>query len=467
MIRAASDDDLKKLWSEAPIPVSKGKGAPYWFPGQDRESAIWLATLARSTRTLDELIDSVWRAASARVKPMLTAYLRIQASRKEVDRYILGQDGIRLEGTRFGPKVRKVQALPFVFNYMFTRVAWVMKWGMQTMSDRNTGTVDPALKASRTYKHTRAFDLSNYDDTVSWETLTVYRETVLYETLNALRERGLLQNWEVELLLTLDEYQQDLPLLTPPMNMDDGARLIPTHGGIKSGERLTSDKGTHINACRIEAKMAKHGVKGEYFNWGDDTVICSDDEDALKRYAEDSDYLGFKEVLAGEPSFLMKRLPSGTGYWGRMLSSSINKEIRHEPNNMTAAAAAICVRKELLKGHPLERHFLSVLGTFHPRVHSACRVAGNCQPLDLVNMVGRSVGRGATEDEVALGIAETALYGGLIDSDQYDSYLLTVGAYGARAYITASEMDFAISELTPEDATRAIRKRAYTTRPRK
>jgi hypothetical protein len=160
----------------------------------------------------------------------------------------------------------------------------------------------------------------------------------------------------------------------------------------------------------------------------------------------------------------MKRLPSGHGYLGRMVNSSINKEIRHEPTNTLSAAAAIAVRSAVLEGHPLAHTFGGIVSLMHPRLRRAATIAASSDALRLVDLVGKMTVTRSSEEEVAQDIAESALYSGLITSDQYDRFLLTIGNIGSRAYITAGELAEKMDSVDLETAQRGIRKRAYTTR---
>jgi hypothetical protein len=160
-----------------------------------------------------------------------------------------------------------------------------------------------------------ATDLSGYDDTVSLETLTAYREYVLLPCLNACVRKGLINGQRRRLILDIDEKVQQIDALTPPPSEREGARLVSTAGGIKSGERLTSQKGSDINRVRILTKMRDLGIKGASMNFGDDTIVCSDDKDMVtKWFSEGFDNHGFIETLADDVSFLMKRIPEGYAY---------------------------------------------------------------------------------------------------------------------------------------------------------
>jgi len=88
-------------------------------------------------------------------------------------------------------------------------------------------------------------------------------------------------------------------------------------------------------------------------------------------------FIGLNEEAAPDSSFLMRRIPAGYSYLGRMVAASINREMSHEPSSSLSAAAAFCTRFFLLKGHPLQDSFFPALRLYGgpQRMRTAVAVA--------------------------------------------------------------------------------------------
>jgi hypothetical protein len=264
---------------------------------------------------------------------------------------------------------------------------------------------------------------------------------------------------ERELLLQLDYENQRRPILSPPGDRAYAALLVDRVGGIQSGERLTSFKGTTINSVRIQAKMRRLGIRGDYTNFGDDMTISANDPKLRDKWLSLPDWLGFEEEVAPDLSFLMKRIPYGYAYLGRMLSSTINKEVRREPASVTQAAAGIAVRHFLLEGHPLQSQYKVILrrhGT--PRIQMALALADAASPRDLLlwSMLGRFT---IADGERAEALSE--LVSDLTHEPQLESVR---SAMMERYQMSFGEFLDTVSQISLHDAERAIQKRAYTRR---
>jgi hypothetical protein len=103
------------------------------------------------------------------------------------------------------------------------------------------------------------------------------------------------------------------------------------------------------------------GRTAHAINYGDDTVVFSDDAVAIDSWLEAPEAYGFKEEAAADSTFLMKRLPFGYSYLGRMVMGSIDREPAHEPETPLDAAAAFAIRRDLLTGHPSANAYLGIL----------------------------------------------------------------------------------------------------------
>lgn len=384
-IENTAASQLAQWWNDSTVKVAKGKGAPYWIPGSDPFGAVALGVLAHSAQSVEELTRMVLEAGDAEMPLVQTAYVRIQSSGKPQPHRVLVGGTIQEVGTRRGPKTRKIAAQPFVFNVLWAGYGGIMKELLKTVTNRNTGRIEVTQANVKHYKYSIAVDLKGFDDTVSIETLDTYRELVIKPTLDALVRKGLVRGWQRAMLLELDHNTQRMPILLPPWQTGWGASLVRTEGGISSGERLTAQKGSDINRCRIDAKFEMLGLRGTSTNQGDDTIINSDDS-AISRWLEVPEWAGFTEEAAADISFLMKHMPEGYAYLGRMLMSTINKEASRESPNIIAAASAIGIRRELLNGHPASREYMKILSECgNKRIQYALALAREHSPTELLN----------------------------------------------------------------------------------
>jgi hypothetical protein len=408
--KTLSVSDLTKIYMGADIPINKGKGAPYWIQGTNTSSAVLFARIATSARTLDELNEMVLDIGPADAPMCATTYMRIQASRKEQTNWVIAGDGLVEHGTRRGPKVRKIQALPFVYNYLLAGLTEVVKYCMVNSNDEHTGKIEPAVEQYAGYREHIAADLSNYDDSVGIETLDAFRDSV-FSPLSALLVRaGVMSARERRLFLEIDEWLQRIRLLTPPLLRNDAARLVRTIGGIKSGEKPTSLKGSLINEARIKSKAKDLGLRVISFNQGDDTLVYSNDA-RLKETWFKHQMFGFTETEGVDLSFLMKRIPSGYSYLTRMVTSNVNREPAHEAAGLFSAASAMRIRYELLSGHLKQDVYWSAL-LDDGRIGITKRVARTSNLADLLdgmvsekqNTEGKEDAEAFIGDGLALGL---------------------------------------------------------------
>lgn len=465
LVRRADTALLRQWRTDALVPVNKGKGAPTWHPGSDRTAAIALAAITRGSKNAIEMNQRVAEVVQASMPACVTSYLRIQGARKPQPEYAIMGGRLDLVGERRGPKTRRVQALSFALNYAVSLVAPVLRWCMKTRTTRNSGTIVEAADAVRRYQYSVAVDLASYDESVSLETLTLYRELVLHPVYSALRERGYLQHTDVELLLSIDAFVQTAPLLAPPRADAMGASLWRRAGGIVSGERLTSQKGSDINRERIDLKMDHVGLVGEAFNAGDDTIICTNDRAALDRYVALEEFMGFTETLSVDPSFLMKRLPGGYAYLGRMLFNTVNREYSHEPAGYAMAAAAVAIRRVLLEGHPAAGAYLTTLATApSDRLRAAASLAGATTVLNLLLTAAASVSKNATETEDLSDAADLALQAGALTIEDRRRLEAALARSGNRSVMGYDEIDGLGRDMGRHTASRYLRETAYTTR---
>lgn len=462
-IENMASGQLREWYNASTVKVAKGKGAPYWLPGTDPFAAVALGRLAHSAKSVSELNRMVLEAGSAEMPICQTAYVRIQSSgRLQPDRRLIG--GIIHEvGERRGPKTRKIAAQPFFYNVLWAGVGGVLKELLKRVTERNTGDIRVTQRNVEFYKYSLAIDLKGFDDTVSIQTLDTYRDLVLKPVLDALTRRGIMPPTLRNMLIELDYITQRLPILLPPWAKGWGASLVRTEGGISSGERLTAQKGSDINRCRIDAKFEMLGVKGVSTNQGDDTIINSDDKN-IERWMQYPEWAGFKEEQAVDISFLMKRMPFGYSYLGRMLMSSINKEASRESPNVIAAASALAIRRDLLNGHPLASQFLPMLeraGT--SRIRMAVALARQHSHVELLNKAFALPASEAQTEEMTEDIER--LLERLDPEDDRTRTLESMNAsVGARFQMRNDVFMRTIQEVSIREASRYIRSKSYTRR---
>jgi len=396
-IGAAADSELRNAMTSAPIPTNRGKGSPTWISGAAPLGAPALAAIVMGAATGEDVMRSLVEVSNTPLPICVTSYLRLQGSAKARLPWLFSGGSLKRGTTEAKyPKSRRVQALPFAVNYLVSQCAPVLRSAMQEHSDLNTGTIEIASAAVRNYKYSVAVDLSSYDESVSVETLTAYRTAVLSPCYAELQRRRLLTRQEVDKLISLDVAVQEMPLLSPPRRMGDAAELWDRAGGIVSGERLTSQKGTDINRIRAAFKARLSGLKAKIFNSGDDTIICTDDRKGLDRYLEKTELIGFTETVAPDLTYLMRRLPQGYAYVGRMLFNTLNRERSYEPTGVAQAAASIATRRELLRGHPLAHVFDVALATCpSPNLRAAAALSKSASALDLLLVSAKSATRSA------------------------------------------------------------------------
>jgi hypothetical protein len=254
--------------------------------------------------------------------------------------------------------------------------------------------------------------------------------------------------------MELDWTTQRLPLLTPSPLIDHAAMLTASVGGLSSGERLTSVKGTDINRMRIDAKGQMLGVRIVSTNLGDDTTVSSDDPSLEKKWFDSDRFAGFTEERAPDVSFLMRRMPKGYAYLSRMVLMTINREVSHEPHSVLQAAAGIHIRHSLLRGHPAAAAYLRILlDSPSPHIRDAAAISQTGSTEQLLRAITVQARRPtAAEWEHVSEMWATA---GL----QLPTELAQIGA---RHQMNYSELRDTSAGISRRDASRALREWTYT-----
>lgn len=365
----------ERVRSEASYPVNKGKSAPFYVPGTNRAAAPALAAITNSCESFDE-IQALCGHLGATNPICVTLYTRIQAAKSPRTLWAVDADGARVEaGQALLCKVRKVQAVGFVMNYAYAVLGSVLTEAARVAGIGLLPRLDQVQEATKGVDPQAIFgeDISNYDDSVGSELYRLVTTNLILPACEILLEHGILTHREASLIASIENVLPTMQLLAPPRSRRYAAALLRREGGIVSGERLTSLKGTVINAARARAVLADAAVKpATVWTFGDDTLIVFErPEDAVMfaSYLDASDaaaLYGFKSTRADDATFLMRRVPQGYGYVGRMLMSTLQKEHTHEARTVPIAALGLAARLQNLRGHPFAQEFEELL--FTPRV---------------------------------------------------------------------------------------------------
>lgn len=461
-IESAPTAWLNAAYFEATVPLKKGKGAPYWFSGTDSDIVLPFVKLCESARDLAHLDQLLMSAGDAVLRPVITTYGRTQATAKLLDAYTLVDGKLQATSQRRGPRNRKVQGQPYCYNFPTAGTANVMRELMKRMTDRNSGRIDEAAAAVKSSAYAIASDLSGYDDSVGGQLLTCYRELVLKRVVDALARKGIITARERNLVMEIDEHVQTLEMLTPPSDVHSGATLIATSGGIHSGERLTSVKGTDINRERIDEKLAVLGLPGKGFNYGDDTVVVSSARRLADRWASLPSFAGFNETVAPCVSFLMKKLPEGYAFLSRMLFGTLNREVTHEPANLAIAAAGVRIRNGLLKGHPSSASYLEGLRGVSGRGRLLAEMSEGRSESELLEygvLSARSMKSSQVEDLIDLVRSSSSM-----SSADKERLIGTIDSLRGASQMTVGAAKAEVRGMPLRLAMRSIRDKAYTTR---
>jgi hypothetical protein len=461
--------ELEHEYSTAPVPIDRGKGAPYWFKGTDGDVAISLVAITLQYNTLAEIESATWDAGQAMMPSVITSYIRVQSSRKP--RPVVGWDGTALFLTgeeSIQPKVRRVQAVPFIYNVIMAPIYAVVKKARRAvLQGRGAGKIEESLRLAEQWKYVYAADVSTFDDSVAEETETAFRDYVLRPVLSTLLRRGVIDANQERLVLDVDKRVQGLPILSPPVAAEEGARIYKRQGGQRSGEKLTSEKGTIINYCRAQAKARFLGSKPIVEVLGDDTLLFSDEEDLGDRWNDLNPFAGFKEEIAPSPTFLMKHVPGGFGYVARMIMATIQKEAHLEPRSIAQAAMGISARKEVLKGvnsaHPERRVYDEWLQTLPLQRSKLARdIAETIGLVEIGEIMAAGVHSSSTYvlEEVIKTIDELPNS----DTPEYEELKDLMSSLSKRRILTYAELKEVASREGRNDAKNIIKQKSYTIR---
>lgn len=458
VLRKADANKLRDRWLQAGVPIDRGKGSPFWIRGTDLLAAQAMTTLAlQPASDALALYDRYSQSARWRAGPIITSYWRIQGADKPRPIRILVNGQVQeTDGERRQPKIRRVQALTYCFNVRSAPLYALLKYARRIVTAPfGTGDVRVTLDQAKRWPVNAAADVKSFDESVSVELLATFRKEVLEPCLRVLTDRGICTKSEANLLLSIDETVQQLPILSPPAAISEGGRLIARIGGLRSGEKLTSEKGTLINMARCRAKLQALKRQGVTDNLGDDTIIFSSHaiQDAWIKL---NPFAGFREEVAPATTFLMRAIPGGYTFIARMLASSVQKEVMNEPRSYEISALGLAARSRMLKGiereHPFASAFLPFLSTLPGRLAISSRTAQTLGFTELERIVASQT-RGSSlssmeADELNYLTSEVAGDLGR-DADARGSYI-------TEKRKTYAQLQEWARMLTPDDADRIL-----------
>lgn len=469
-MQAANPSDLRNMVLNAPVPIDSGKGAPFFFSGMNSEDALALAGLTARASDYDNLVAMVAKYDSSGLPPCTTTYLRTQGARKPVGTTWLEGDALVYYPDRLAmlPKHRPVNGVSFQYNLAVVPIGAISTFYRKALGYRNTGEQYESRALALAFKYTRATDKAKYDKSVSYECAIMFNEEFVTVVANAAYTLGALTKRERDLAISTHYAIQHMPELRPPARKDEMARLVDLVGTIRSGEILTSTMGTEIGRAQADAKCDMLGISDRVvvINQGDDTIAFSNDESALEKYVAAGSFFGFDEEPAPDASFLQRRQPQGYTYIGRMLDRTVNREPRYEPATVFEAALGLKTRSVLLKGHPCEGDFLSIVNSAPSEaLQLAADIARKSSLLDLVGLAVSaaqgSFGAGGKGRKVALIEAvNEALSAGEIDPASAAAARAALESMVGRSTVAYGQL-ISDAMLVEEDAlARRLRKEA-------
>lgn len=368
------------------IPTAKGKGAPLWAPGTDREAAIALATPYATDMALDDIDDWLEGFAHRGIGGCLTSYMRGQGGRKPAPYIKPVGNSLHVVGERVMMKVRRVDGFSFAKQLGAAAYHTTLRELMNHVLPFTKGTVQNVMREFPKFRYAYATDVSTFDDSISWQLQdTVTR--LLHEPLSrAMADAGLITHKEAAYTVDYERWIPEAPILAPSPRAFEDVHLVRRKGGVPSGSRGTSNNDTLYNLARIHACHAELGYTAQVHVFGDDTLLLSK-QPLPKGYVEWNQAAGFTLKLAQAPIFLQRIMPLGCTLLSRMLIACVNREARFEPTSVLHLAVGVRVRHTLLRGHPLQHAFWRVLEkvaavTGNERLSTALLIAKSPSPTE-------------------------------------------------------------------------------------
>lgn len=457
---AAGPSWARDVIGNATVPVRRGKGAPYWFAAQDMTVVPPMVHTATRRFTLQQLLDRYGSMGGAAAPIALTGLIRLQENRKATQAYAIDTGRLLFNGYRTGPKVRKIQALPFPFNIVLTPLAAVTRALMEAVSDRHTGTLGPAQALARKYRYAVAIDIANFDDSNAYQTLNAYFDAVSNRLARQLVEMEVMPSgWDM-LVAELNDHLNYLPLYTPPTDVSFAATLMRRAGGIVSGKRTTSTEGTDINDDLQITRRELQGLDYVHCNLGDDTIGFTNDAHVAQTLATPTSFAGYRMTTGPAATFLARDVRRGCNYLARMIRSCINREPNKEPLTLASAASSIAIRRLLLKGHPVGGAFDGILLAGQSRRLTAAVKLSQAVSWDRLAVMAMAEGtlRGDAYDEYARDIARLVERGVQPSAD----VLAALEGLRGREHVRYSELTVTANKMSEREAASIIRGASYT-----
>jgi hypothetical protein len=377
---------LREMWDKAPIPIDRGKGAPFFESASDRGAGLLLALLGRKVMDYDEMNDLLKQSSG--VDNLMLMYGRVQAAGKLSSWRGERSGRIVALGDILQPKARTVKAPPFAENNK-NAAAYDLhkKVCLSVLGHIHTTDIGLVVRTLSAHKYVWSTDLSTCDDTIGLQLLQAMRTEVLIPLWTCWRDMGVFNTAVLNYLIAYDEHINVRDILAPARTKFEAGCVISMIGGNKSGERGTTMKTIDCVGARndtIEALCAMRGVVLHYFSWGDDVIWYSNDpraQDAWRQARDDTQSHLWVEKEDGDASYLMTRARYGYGYLMRQATRKINREAREEADDVVGCALSLRASYDKLTGPT---------GISHPQIDSFWDLFSGIPRLQASVMLARS-----------------------------------------------------------------------------
>lgn len=422
---------------DATYPVAKGKGAPWYVPGSDRQLGVVIASWANSMSGAAEVISEMKRLSLGRAIGA-TTYVRTQGNRKPITAYDFVNGTLQPVSEWAGyPKVRKVQGVPMPLNVLSTYGSAALYCIMRVVEPgymSSLAEVKSSLEAvgvrsvSDVETRVAAEDYSTFDDTVGLQCYLYIIQHVHGPILRACEREGVVPRGSADNYVAVQEYMSEAPIIGPSFSLEDDSAALAYErsGGIISGQRPTSGIGTTMNLA-IRGLMASMnpGVCA-YHTFSDDTLVVFRRADDLRRYNDSGQailngLIAPCSISSGDwPSYLGKYISCRdervvyAASVARLVGNTLQREENREPRARWQAVVGLTARLRMAaEANELERmtNTLAEAASFSPLINlltSAClplATAPSSQSIRALSQIARA-GISADRDSATEHTAE-------------------------------------------------------------
>ena len=357
-------------------PVAKGKGAPFWFTGDEAWAAYAIYQLEREHLGASEELSPC--------SMLLTLYKRIQGTRKESKRWAWTGGGGPMRGgaTKQWPKVRKVMGYPLGRNIRLAAFTHSLFNAFRAGAIRIAGNefkclrpladavTEARLRGPSSGYAFYAEDAKQHDDTVGF---AVFRATAA-TAIAAYASKGpawalghpLFNARAVESVLVGD---LAMPMSFPPITTDGQPRLLERRQGLASGQNSTAVMTSLVRTLSFASRLAFLGITGVVtYITGDDTFAMFRNRADLDKYTEEfgdpvksAEFDGYTTEPEDDWTFLKHNALLGCMYGAQALLNTLNREDGHEPRTPGLTVVAAAARLGGLEQYPDRDFVVSIL----------------------------------------------------------------------------------------------------------